>query len=141
MKITVKILQGVECCVEITEDNTTEDLKSAVERELNIPSDQQKLILKGKTLQNATVLKEYKIKEGDKVHLVVKAPIVGTDSPKSKLETELRKLLKEHFRSEDESSRIVSSFMKILERKLTNLSLDDIERICQGWSTERRLHF
>ena len=32
------------------------------------------------------------------VHLVVKVPVVGTDCPRSKLETELRKILKEHFR-------------------------------------------
>jgi len=144
MKITVKILQGVECCVEITEENTTEDLKSAVEKELNIPAGSQRLILKGKTLQDSTILKEYKIKDGDKVHLAVKNAAVidkKPSSPRSELEIELRKIVKEHFRSEDDCNAVVAATIKILEQKLANLSLDDIEQICESWNKKNQLQF
>ena len=57
----------MECCVEITEEETVEDLKTAVERELQIPVANQRLILKGKTLQDSSSIKEISVKDGDKV--------------------------------------------------------------------------
>merc|ERR1719300_854764 len=122
MKLTVKILQGVECCVEVTEENTIEDLKSAVEKELNIPAGSQRLILKGKTLQDSTVLREYKIKDGDKVHLSVKnPPPAAADDSRSILEAELHKHMKDHFRGEEECRKITSAILKIIDRKLGSL--------------------
>ena len=44
-----------------------EDLKTAVERELQIPVANQRLILKGKTLQDSSSIKEISVKDGDKV--------------------------------------------------------------------------
>jgi len=143
MKVTVKILQGVECCVEVTENNTTEDLKSAVEKELNIPPGSQRLILKGKTLQDKTILKEYKIKDGDKVHLAVRNSAVFEKKTcsRSELENALRKIIKEHFRNEEDCNRVVAATIKIFEQKLVNLSLDDIEHICEEWNKRSLLHF
>lgn len=143
MKLTVKILQGVECCVEVTEENTIEDLKSAVEKELNIPAGSQRLILKGKTLQDSTVLKEYKIKDGDKVHLSVKnsPPPSKPEDSRAVLEAELKKVLKEHFRGEEECVKITSAILRIIDRKLGALSLDDIERICEGLNKGNPLQF
>ena len=55
------------------------------------------------------MLKEYKIKEGDKIHLAVKSSSVAPESKletqRSKLETELRKVLKDHFKSEEECNK------------------------------------
>jgi hypothetical protein len=158
MKLTVKIIQGVECCVEITEEDTVEDLKTAVERELAIPVANQRLILKGKTLQDSSVIKEIKVKDGDKVHLSVRKPsAVDVTSvepepqikqqqkpqlhPKQILETELRNILRSHFRSDEETSRVVTAVLRSVHRKLNNLSLDDIERICSRWNKEKRLEF
>ncbi|XP_023321941.1 ubiquitin-like protein 4A [Eurytemora carolleeae] len=146
--ITVKILQGAECALEITEDNTTEDLKAGVERELKIPTENQKLVLKGKTLQDFTTLKEYKIKDGDKIFLVVKPgsvpavpPTTVLDTPRSKLEAELHKILKDSFRSAEDCDKVVASFLRILERRISSLSLDDIERFCEHWKKEKSLQF
>jgi len=150
MKITVKILQGVECCVEISEDQTTDDLKVAVEGELKIPVENQKLVLKGKTLQSSTSLRDYKLKDGDKVHLVVKTPALAAvepisavipDNPRAKLENHLKRVIKQHFRSEEESNRVVAATLKGLDRRLSSLSLDDIERICAGWDRDKKLNF
>jgi len=140
MKITIKLLTGKSCTVDVAEDSSTEHLKSLVSREVASPESNFKLIFKGKTLKDGTQLREYNIKEGDKVHLAFKSVPVTPDSPKSKLETELKKILKEHY-SEEESNKVFGSFMKILERRLTNLSLDDIERICSTWSSEQQLRF
>jgi len=159
MKLTVKILQGVECCVDITEEDTVEDLKTAVERELQIPVASQRLILKGKTLQDNSVIKEIKVKDGDKVHLSVRKgsaevtsqpPALAPEKeeqpkqqlhPKQILETELRNVLRSYFRSEEETSRVLIVVLRSLNTKLNNLSLDDVERICSKWNQEKRLEF
>jgi len=145
MKITIKSLQGSQCTVDVTEDNVTDDIKAEVEKQLNIPKENQRLIYKGKTLQDSTALKEYKIKEGDKLHLAVKAgsvtPAGSGGSPNSELETELRKLFKDQFRTEEECNKVLAAFTRILKRRITSLSLDDIERVCDTWSSDNRLHF
>jgi len=156
MKLTVKIIQGVECCVEITEEETVEDLKTAVERELQIPVANQRLILKGKTLQDSSIIKEISVKDGDKVHLSVRksgggeavtaevevsADRTPQPDPKTVLETELRKVLQPHFRSEEETNRIVSAVVRSIHKKISCLSLDDIERICTKWNKDNLLEF
>eukprot|EP00088_Acartia_fossae_P046337 TRINITY_DN50009_c0_g1_i1.p1 TRINITY_DN50009_c0_g1~~TRINITY_DN50009_c0_g1_i1.p1 ORF type:complete len:159 (+),score=33.96 TRINITY_DN50009_c0_g1_i1:46-522(+) len=158
MKLTVKIIQGVECCVEITEEETVVDLKTAVERELQIPVANQRLILKGKTLQDSSIIKEIKVKDGDKVHLSVRKTAVTVDdvtsetkvseptkvsqpNPKQVLETELRSVLRNHFRSEEELTRIVNAVLRSLHNKFCNLSLDDIEKICSRWNKDNILEF
>jgi hypothetical protein len=159
--LTVKIIQGVECCVERTEQETVEDLKTAVERELQIPVANQRLILKGKTLQDSSSIKEISVKDGDKVHLSVRKPtavdvsssepeqqlttkpksLPPQQEPKQILETELRNVLRSHFRSEEDTSRIVNTVLRSIQRKLNNLSLDDIDRICSRFNKEKRLEF
>jgi hypothetical protein len=145
MKIIVKILQGAECSLDLLEDNTTEDLKAGVARELNIPAENQKLVLKGKTLQDGISLREHKLRDGDKVFLVVKPGSVSVapapDSSRTRLDAELRKLLKDSCRSEEECGKIVSAFNRILERRIASLSLDDIERLCEHWRKEKTLRF
>jgi len=158
MKLTVKIIQGVECCVDITEEETVEDLKTAVEKELQIPVANQRLILKGKTLQDSSIIKEISVKDGDKVHLSVRKSAGGEGvtaevevssgrpsqqqpDPKTVLETELRKVLQPHFRNEEETSRIVHAVMRSIHKKISCLSLDDIERICTKWNKDNLLEF
>ena len=123
-------------------------------------------MLRGKTLQDGTLLQEYNLKEGDKLHLVVKkeaspavapaeqSPVVPphhqTSSvietqteilPRELLTREMTRLLKQHYKSDSEVRRLVSAFVKNIEKKLNNLSLDDIERICERWSRDQVIQF
>ena len=166
MKINVKILQGAECNVDITADESVDRLKELVQTQLNISPAHQRLLHKGKTLQDGTLVQEYSLKEGDKLHLVVKkdatppaaaaaaaettatAPAntgcIETQTellPRVLLEREMTRILRSHYSSDAEVRKVVGVFVKNVERKLNNLSLDDIERICERWNTEQVIQF
>ena len=166
MKINVKILQGAECNVDITADESVDRLKELVQTQLNISPAHQRLLHKGKTLQDGTLVQEYSLKEGDKLHLVVKkdatppaaaaAETTATATaaantgcietqtellPRVLLEREMTRILRSHYSSDAEVRKVVGVFVKNVERKLNNLSLDDIERICERRNTEQVIQF
>ncbi len=60
---------------------------------------------------------------------------------RSRVEAEIFRLFRDHFRSDAEAERLLAAFLKSLEKRLTTLSLDDIERICERWNREDRLSF
>ena len=125
------------------------------------------MLHKGKTLQDGTLIKEYNLKEGDKLHLVVKKDstppaaaavtepkpsVTKTSStgcietqteilPRVLLEREMTRILKPHYSSDSEVRKVVSAFVKNIEKKLNALSLDDIERICERWNSEQVIQF
>ena len=98
--MNVKILQGAECNVDVTHGDSVETLKvnlylqcissyqgkqfsrkvrknpcllqELVKAQLNISPSDQKLMLRGKKLQEGTLLGDYNLREGDRLHLVVR---------------------------------------------------------------------
>lgn len=159
MKVSVKILQGAECNVDVVGADSVEHLKQLVKVQLNISPSDQRLLHKGKTLQDGTLIQEYNLREGDKLHLVVKKESSPTEAKDIKrpnsgcietqtepptrtvLEGEMVRLLKPHYNSDSEVKKVVAAFVKIIDKKLLTLSLDDIERICETWNKENRLQF
>ena len=124
--------------------------------QLNISPSNQRLLHKGKTLQDGTLLAEYNLREGDKLHLVVKkeaSPVVKasvstgctetqTETPvRVVLEREMTRILRSHYSSDTEVRKVVSVFIKNIDKKLSALSLDDIERICARWNTDQVIQF
>ena len=104
---------------------------------------------------------DYSLKEGDKLHLVVKkdstppanasAPSSGVTTqntntgcietqtevlPRVLLEREMTKVLRSHYSSDSDIRKVVSAFVRNIEKKLGALSLDDIERICERYVFE-----
>ena len=55
------------------------------------------------------------------------------------LEGELVATLRPHFPSEGDARKVAAAFVKNLDRRLATLSLEDVERICENWGTEKRL--
>jgi len=164
MKINVKILQGAECNVEVELGDSIERLKELVQSHLNISPANQRLLHRGKTLQDCTQIKDYSLKDGDKLHLVVKkdstppasvpaaavTPVTTNTGcietqtevlPRVLLEREMTKVLRSHYNSDSELRKIVSAFVRNIEKKLGALSLDDIERICERWNNEQVIQF
>jgi len=152
----VKILQGAECNVDIIPADSVDHLKQLVQVQLNISPSNQRLLHKGKTLQDGTLLEEYNLREGDKLHLVVKkeaSPVVKasvstgcietqTETPvRVVLEREMTRILRSHYSSDTEVRKVVSVFIKNVDKKLSALSLDDIERICARWNTDQVIQF
>ena len=51
MRLSVKVLGGVECECEVENNYTVEQLKKDIEAKLKLGKTEQKLLYKGKTLQ------------------------------------------------------------------------------------------
>jgi len=145
MKVTVKILQGQECSVDVSPGDAVDSLKERVASLLGVAVHNQRILYRGKTLQEGTSLKEYNLVEGAKLHLVVKKEDSPTKcenkSAANKVEEELFKQMRKHFKSEDDTRKVVLAFIKNFETKMVSLSLDDIERICERWNRDNRLSF
>lgn len=160
MKINVKILQGAECNVDVLATDSVDKLKELVQEQLSISPSHQRLVHRGKTLSDGSLIQEYNLKDGDKLHLVVKkeaspavavvapsVPASGTIEtqteiePRVLLEREMTRILKGHYSTDSEVRKVVSAFVKIIEKKLGNLSLDDIERICERWNNSQVIQF
>jgi len=164
MKVKVKILQGAECNVDVTHGDSVETLKELVKAQLNISPGDQKLMLRGKKLQEGTLLGDYNLREGDRLHLVVRkeatpdlqasakegpatAPATGCietqtePSRREVLESTITRILRPHYTAEADARKVAAATVKNFDKKLNCLSLEDIEKICEGWGRDQRLHF
>lgn len=121
MKVTVKSLKGESCIVSVGEKTTILELKKLAEQELQIPAEQQTLVLLGKSLQDDKCIGDYpKIKDGSKLFVAVKKL--------EALQGVLGKLFRKYY-TEDQCQLIVDAFMRNFHSKINSLSLDDLERI------------
>jgi len=166
MRLSVKVLGGAECCVDAQDDYTVEKLKKDIEAKLKLGSKtEQKLLFKGKTLQDGTFLSAYQLTDGSKLNLILKREAkppttVSGPSPQNirpsgaeqqqqqqqqqnilSIEEELAKHLKKHFKSEADAQKVLTSFMTVYNRRMSNLSLDDYERISKNFHETKKLRF
>lgn len=73
MRLSVKILGGEECDVSVDPQDSVEFLKREIEVKLKLDRQtEQRLLFRGKALQDGTPLSDYKLTEGSKLNLVVK---------------------------------------------------------------------
>ncbi|XP_013773809.1 ubiquitin-like protein 4A-B isoform X2 [Limulus polyphemus] len=130
MLISVKILQGKECSIEVAASTSINDVKQLVAQQLDIPVDQQRLVFKGKTLSDGSSLCDYNIVEGNKLHLFVRKEEkdASSMSQSTVLWDELENFLLKHFTPND-AKKVLMEFKKDFTSSVTSLSLDDIERI------------
>ena len=107
-------------------------------------------------MQDGTLIGDYNLRDGAKLHLVVKkeaSPVKAstvstgcietqTETPvRVVLEREMTRILRSHYSSDTEVRKVVSIFIKNIDKKLSALSLDDIERICARWNTDQVIQF
>ncbi|XP_035677460.1 ubiquitin-like protein 4A [Branchiostoma floridae] len=138
MFITVKILQGRECCIEVADADSVMSVKQLVARELDVPVDQQRLVFRGKTLADSQSLGDYNIGPDAKIHLMVRKvekQQSSTDSTDRKDTTflwdETKKLLLKHFSPED-ADKVMQNFRREFESTIASVSLDDLERMASA---------
>lgn len=128
MKIFIKVLRGDGCIMEVEESTKILEVKQQIEQDLKVPVAQQTLVLMGKTLVDDKTIGFYpKIKDGTKLHLVIKKP--------ESLQALLGRFL-ENYYAEDQCKLIIDEFMKDFEAKVSSLSLDDLERIATSYLNE-----
>ncbi|XP_059610672.1 ubiquitin-like protein 4A [Phlebotomus argentipes] len=120
MKVIVKELNGKGCDIEISETSTVQELKVRIAESMNIPVSHQRLLRMGFTLANNRTLQSYDVKEGTKLMLLTKKP--------DTLEEVMHKSFLKYYTS-DQADRLTSAFMADFSKRMSQLSLDDIEQL------------
>ncbi|CAD0198058.1 unnamed protein product [Chrysodeixis includens] len=122
MKIVVKKLKGGECTLEVLPSTYISEIKQMISEKLEIPVEEQKLLLLGRTLVDEQMVEGYPaIKDGTKLNLVVKKP------------DGLLEISMKHFKrvglSDADATCAAKRLLKIIEDKFSKLSWDDVERL------------
>lgn len=129
MYISVKKLNGQEVRLEVSDNDEIALLKREISTKLRIPVAQQRLVFKGKTLADASRLRDHRIVDGSKLHLSVKQETtVGNIEDPNEFNTQLRIFLKRHLNTQD-TEKVMAKFKEQFKTWISSLSLDDIERL------------
>jgi len=134
MLIHIKVLNNpalAEVQLEVSPNDTIQGIKSRLSDQLNIPIDQQKLVLKGKPLHDGS-LQDHQIVDGSKLHLMISTnystpPIKQVNNA---FINELRLLASKWIQNPNEREAFVTAFQKEMKNTVDHLSLDDIEKLC-----------
>lgn len=106
---------------QVVDNITIVDLKKEISKTLNIPVPRQKILSVGRTLADEKSLSDYpQIQNGSKLTVVMKEP--------EPLKDVIGKIFKK-FYSDEQSEAMAKDFMIDFEKRLDQLSLDDIERM------------
>ena len=68
MEITIATIKGIMFNIDVTGAMVIERIKNIIQEEEGIPSDQQRLVFKGKQLEDDLIVNNYNIQHGSKVH-------------------------------------------------------------------------
>ncbi|XP_055715150.1 ubiquitin-like protein 4A [Phlebotomus papatasi] len=129
MKVTVKQLQGTGCDIEISEQALVQDLKVKIAESMNVPVTHQKVLRMGVALVNNRTLKSYDIKDGTKLMLLMKKP----DTLEEAIH---RSFLK--FYTTEQADRLTKAFMEDFSKRMSQLSLDDIEQMASMYLQQQK---
>ncbi|XP_066947311.1 ubiquitin-like protein 4A [Macrobrachium rosenbergii] len=147
MKVTVKMLHGGQCSMEVSGDTKISEMKTMVDEFLFVAPHLQRLVFKGKTLSEEMTVDDAGITEGAKIHLMVKksespSPANGAGSSKNispgptiDFFAQLSSFLSKHL-TEEQTAKVVSEFRKNCQLMIDSMNFDDIERFAASNFTE-----
>ncbi|XP_059347518.1 ubiquitin-like protein 4A [Ammospiza nelsoni] len=150
MLLTVKALQGRECSLQVSPQDSVAALKALVAERLQVPVPQQRLLYRGTALADDRRLCDYRIGPSARLNLVLKAapggggarpggggaeaapapppPAEEPGGPGGPFGAALGAALGRHF-GVPEGRRVRQQLLADYERSLRGLSLDELERL------------
>ena len=128
MKVIIKVLKGQDCALDVTPATKILEIKQKIEKSMKIPVGNQKLLLLGRTLNDEQSIASYQnIKDGSKLNLIAMKP----DGLRDVIHRSFRR-----FYNEQQAERLTTEFISDFEKKISLLSLDDIERLADSLLAE-----
>jgi len=130
MFIYIKLLNSsgaTDIQLEVSPNDKIQEIKSRLAERLNIPVNQQKLVLKGKPLHDGLV-RDYQIIDGSKLHLII-SPL-STKPINNAFINELHLLASKLIENPNEREAFITAFQTEMKNTVDRLSLDDIEKLC-----------
>ncbi|CAF1330120.1 unnamed protein product [Rotaria magnacalcarata] len=134
MLIHIKVLNNpalAEIQLKVSPLDTIQELKSRLSAQLNIPINEQKIVLKGKPLHDG-LIRDYQIVDGSKLHLIVSTQhsTIPSKPVNNAFTNELHTLASKWIQSPTEREAFVNAFQQEMKNAVDHLSLDDIEKLC-----------
>uniref|UniRef100_A0A8D0GQV2 Ubiquitin-like domain-containing protein n=1 Tax=Sphenodon punctatus TaxID=8508 RepID=A0A8D0GQV2_SPHPU len=136
MLLTVKMLLGQQCHLQVSREERISVVKSLVSEELKVPVSQQRLLFQGKVLEGECRLSDYPIGPEAKLHLVIKKPeqtyldepSMGIGTQSHSVWYQLSQVLEKHFRTSD-AVKVLEQVLNDYYKGLNQLSLGNIEEM------------
>ncbi|CAF2590784.1 unnamed protein product [Rotaria sp. Silwood2] len=115
--------RATEIQLEVSPADTIQEIKSRLSKQLKIPINQQKLVLKGKPLHDGC-LSDYQITDSAKLHLIISTQYSSNKPTNSAFINELRLFASKWIQNPNERDAFE------MQTAVDRLSLDDIEKLC-----------
>lgn len=147
MKVTVKELKGKECDIEVESEWSVREFKTVVADRIGTSPECQRLILRGKVLQDEDSLGRSGVTENSRIIATEKKPSITLKPATSNASKagvsnnndfwqQLHTLLKRHF-TEPDAAQVLDQCRKEFMKMTSTLSLDDIERLAGALLEQR----
>ncbi|XP_043856406.1 ubiquitin-like protein 4B [Dromiciops gliroides] len=147
MWLTVKLLLGRRCLLQVSENEKVFMLKRLVSKQLHVPEKQQRLLFRGQVLADNKRLSDYCIGPNSTLNVILRpmekaSPERPSQSPSQtqspsqpqfppqfqSLWPQLGQILAKHFSPQD-AEKVLNRLKEEHRRCLQQMSLDDLERI------------
>ncbi|XP_072494588.1 ubiquitin-like protein 4B [Notamacropus eugenii] len=137
MWLTVKLLLGRRCLLQVSENEKVFMLKRLVSKQLHVPEKQQRLLFRGQVLADNKRLSDYCIGPNSTLNVILrpleKASPERSSQPQSPSQSlslwpQVKQVLAKHFSPQD-VEKVFSHLKEEHKKCLQQMSLDDLERL------------
>lgn len=133
MFLTVKLLLGRRCSLQVSGHESVATLKKLVSQRLQVPEEQQHLLFRGKLLADDKRLSDYCIGPNASINVIMRplekaAPDEATQPQSQRLWHQLGQVLAKHFGPQD-AKAVLQLLRQQYEENLQRVSLDGLERL------------